>query len=304
MCFFQVVPDLHEFQKEYLQEGESIIELPIPKCYHARYPSGDESPVESVLVLENMKHKGFSVAEFSAGLTTEQAESALAAVAKLHGLSLAMKLKEGKPLDAKYPFLFQTSRATDSYQQLVERGLPQLARFLETRPGLEHIMAALAGLKPNTKELIASLLAPKEPMALITHTDFWCNNLLFREDGECRVLDWQMVTYSRPTNDVALLVVSSLPTQLRRTRTQSLLDTYWKELTSVASRLGIDIQAQLAYSRQELASDFKRSQLLALLLCIGSVDVALGDPLTEQRLVDLLQDLYDEGILSRDVLNR
>ena len=87
---------------------------------------------------------------------------------------------------------------------------------------MEGVARALARLRPLTKELMTELLAPSGSLALITHTDFWCNNLLFRPDQgrdgdeECVVLDWQMATYSRPTNDVALLLLSSLPTQLRR----------------------------------------------------------------------------------------
>ncbi|KAF6212726.1 hypothetical protein GE061_010433 [Apolygus lucorum] len=300
--YTKVAPDLHDFQKEYLPEGEEPIVLPIPKCFHARYSGADESPMESVLVLENLKFCGFDVMEFARGLSLDQAKSALAAVAKLHALSLVMKVKEGTPLDKKYPFLFQTARATDSYQQLVERGLPQLAQFLETRPGHTAVMEALATLKNDTKELISSLLAPHEPVALITHTDFWCNNLLFKDDNSCRILDWQMVTYSRPTNDVALLIVSSVPTELRRRHSETLLDHYWENFTADTKKLTVDVEADLGYTKQNLSDDYRRSQLLALLLCIGSVDVALGDPVTEQRLLDLLQDLHDDGILSKDIL--
>lgn len=302
LLVLQVAPDLHDFQKSYLMEGEESIELPIPKCYHARYSGADESPMESVLVLENMKYCGYDVMEFARGLSLDQAKSALAAVAKLHALSLVMKVKEGTPLDKKYPFLFQTARATDSYQQLVERGLPQLAQFLETRPGHTAVMESLATLKNDTKELISSLLAPHEPLALITHTDFWCNNLLFKDDNSCRILDWQMVTYSRPTNDVALLIVSSVPTELRRMHTPTLLEHYWEHFKAYTKRLTIDVEGDLSYSKEDLDRDFRRSQLLAVLLCIGSVDVALGDPVTEQRLLDLLQDLHDDGILTKDIL--
>ncbi|XP_015603813.1 uncharacterized protein LOC107271843 [Cephus cinctus] len=305
--YTQVVPDLEAFQKRQLSSPDSGIELPIPACVHAHYsPAGgtedSPEPPESFLVLENLRPRGFEGAEFSRGLTLRQAEAALSAVACLHGLSLALKTKEGRPLSERYPFLFQTARATDSYQQLVERGLPQLARFLERRPGLEAVLEALLALRPRTKEIIAALLAPEDPLALITHTDFWCNNLLFKdaEDGTCKcaILDWQMVTYSRPTNDIALLLVSSAPTELRRRHTQSLLDKYWDALTATCTSLGLDIPKDLNYTRDDLNRDYRRSQLLALLLCIGSVDVALGDPLTEQRLIDVLEDLHNDGILS------
>lgn len=259
-------------------------------------------------MLENIKPAGYSSADFSRGLTLRQARAAMEAIARVHALSLCLKVKEGRTLSDRYPFLFQTSKATDSYQQLVERGLPQLSGFLERRPGLESVLASLNSIRSNTKELIAALLAPEEPLALITHTDFWCNNLMFREGDSqdasvtcCAILDWQMVTYSRPTNDLALLLVSSVPSELRRMHTQDLLDGYWTALTDCCRRLGVDVEREHGYTRAHLSADYRRSQLLALLLCIGSVDVALGDPLTEQRLLDVLHDLDKEGVLCADL---
>lgn len=97
-------------------------------------------------------------------------------------------------------FLFQISKATESYQQLVEQGLPQLTKFLERQKSHKRELAALAQIRPKTKSIIESLLQPIEPMGLITHTDFWCNNLLMNHTTDsvnCVILDWQMITYSR-----------------------------------------------------------------------------------------------------------
>lgn len=307
--YTQIVPDLEKFRSEHIQGAP--IALPIPKCYFAHYTAGvaDPEPIppESVLVLENIKPRNFSGAELSRGLTLQQTTAAMKAIAQIHALSLALKVKEAKSLSERYPFLFQTSKATDSYQQLVERGLPQLAQFLERRPGLEPVLECLNAIRPNTKEVIEALLSPEEPMSLITHTDFWCNNLMFKEEEgicECIILDWQMVTFSRPTNDLALLLISSVSAELRRMHTESLLDGYWEALKSTCRQLKLDIEGDLDYDRNKLGLDYKRSQLLALLLCIGSIDVALGDPLTEDRLIELLRDLYADGILSQDVNNK
>lgn len=301
-----MVPDLEQFALQHLQDSEPL-QLPIPKCYYAHYSTGTTTPevcpAESVLVLENLKLNGFTSADFFRGLTLRQASTAVEGIAKLHGMSLALKVREGKVLSEHYPFLFQTKRASDSYQQLVEIGLPQLARFLEKRPGLESVLECLNELRPKTKELIENLLSPQEPMGLITHTDFWCNNLMFREDDSscmCTILDWQMVTYSRPTNDVALLLISSVPPELRRLHTDTILDAYWKSLTTTCNRLGLSIENELGYSRKQLSDDYQKSQLLALLLCIGSIDVALGNPLTEERLLELLRDLHSDGLLQTD----
>lgn len=142
-------------------------------------------------------------------------------------------------------------------------------------------------------------MIPKEPMGLMTHTDFWCNNLMFGERDQCVILDWQMISYSRPTNDVALLLVSSLSTETRRNHSNELVDIYWEALTTHANKLGVDVEGQLEYSRYDLDEDMKESKLLAVLLCIGSVDVALGNEETEQRLLDLLTDLQAEEIFNR-----
>ncbi|XP_059476310.1 uncharacterized protein LOC132197202 [Neocloeon triangulifer] len=299
--YTQVVPDL-------LAAGGDTLEsnwLPIPHCLHATYRT---SPHHSVLVLENLKAEGYRSADFAEGLTLDQAKAALEALARMHSLSLVLKVREGSDLQQRYPFLFKTAAATDSYQQLVERGLPQLARFLQRQadehPEQEdftHILEALSALRPRTRSVIASLLAPREPLALITHTDFWCSNLLFRDsdDGrlQCAVLDWQMVAYSHPANDLALLLVSSLDAVPRRQHALELLDWYLASLERLCAPLGVSIDA-LGYTNQMLHADFKRSQLLALLLCVGSVDVALGDERTERRLLHVLRDLYEEGVLT------
>lgn len=106
-----------------------------------------------------------------------------------------------------FQFLFQIAKATDSYQQLVEQGFPQLINFLKGVDGYSDELAALEAIRLQTKSIIEKLLDPIEPMGLITHTDFWCNNLLLKRpkqtDGasdkpiECVILDWQMITYSR-----------------------------------------------------------------------------------------------------------
>lgn len=74
---------------------------------------------------------------------------------------------------------------------------------MEKISGHERELVALANIRPKTRSIIENLLQPVEPMALITHTDFWCNNLLIKDikdeelNDNCIIIDWQMVTCSR-----------------------------------------------------------------------------------------------------------
>lgn len=285
---------------------------PVPPCYYAKYRQGSDS----VLVLDNMKASGYEMVDFRTGLTTAQAVAAVEAVAKLHASALAYRLKMEVDLPQAFPFLFRPEAAAESYQQLLERGLPQLATFLHTAgaslvedasPGqqLHAVLAKLHKLRPKARETIASLLRPTSPIATLTHTDFWCNNLLFRErttstsdpsGPECCLLDWQMATYSRPTNDLALLLVTSVSGEIRRTQTGRILDAYWRRFTNTARELGLDVEKHLGYGRQDLEDEYQRSLLLAVLLGIGSVDLAIGHQATEKRLCEVLVDLSEEKV--------
>uniref|UniRef100_A0A182Q1Z2 CHK kinase-like domain-containing protein n=1 Tax=Anopheles farauti TaxID=69004 RepID=A0A182Q1Z2_9DIPT len=310
--YTSILPDLMAFQEQYIPKELGSMVISVPTCFYTQYaPLGSNTPTslgspdtaESILVLEDMRSLGYKGANFTTGLTLGQTEAAIRAIVTIHALSLGLKIKKKVDLNEKYPFLFQTKRATESYQQLVEQGMPQLTKFLEQKPGFENELKALSKIRPQTKYLIEKLLQPIEPMGLITHTDFWCNNLLFRGESDdertdsCIILDWQMVTYSRLTNDLALLLISSIPSSTRRQNTSRLLDLYYGTLKSCCLKMDVDIEADLGYSRNKMDCEYRHSLLLALLLCIGSVDIAIGNPAAEQRLLDVLRDLYDEGIL-------
>jgi thiamine kinase-like enzyme len=253
------------------------------------------------------------VTEFHLGLSLEEATSAVQSIARIHASVLAYRLRLGVDLGQAFPFLFRPEAAAESYQQLLERGLPQLATFLHTadRPELHAVLAKLHKMRPRARETIANLLRPASPIATLTHTDFWCNNLLFRHktaegatadvgDGaagvECSILDWQMATYSRPTNDLALLLVTSVAGDVRRTRTGHILDAYWNQFCQTAASLGLDVEGQLNYGRRELETEYEQSLLLAVLLGIGSVDLAIGHQATEERLCEVLVDLSNEKV--------
>lgn len=145
----------------------------------------------------------------------------------------------------------------------MEQGLPNLLKFLQEKGNFDNEINALRQLHSNTKVLIKNLLQPSELMGVMTHTDFWCNNLLFREklddnrNDNCVILDWQMITYSKPTNDLALLITTSLPSDIRRQHSTKLLDLYYNLLRSNCGKFSIDLEIDLQYSRNKLECDYR-----------------------------------------------
>ena len=299
-----LLPALQQFciaQGDSSGGGEGLPWWPVPPCFYAKYRQGSDS----VLVLENMKSSGYAVQDFTRGLSLAQAKAAVQSIARIHASALVYRIKLDVDLGQAFPFLFRPEAAAESYQQLLERGLPQLASFLHTSaadlPELHAVLAKLHKLRPRARETIANLLRPASAIATLTHTDFWCNNLLFRSSAssdavECSVIDWQMATYSRPTNDLALLLVTSVSGEVRRNETPVILDAYWTSFCRTAANLGLDVEGQLNFNRRDLDVEYQQSLLLAVLLGIGSVDLAIGHEATEKRLCQVLVDLSDEKV--------
>lgn len=180
-----------------------------------------------------------------------------------------------------FQYLFKVSKAAESYQQVIEQGLPQIAKFLEKIPGREDQLRVLTALRPKSRTILEDILKPVEPMGLITHTDFWSNNLMFNEESKmpCIILDWQMITYSRcitqiitfchnhlfncmiidfrPTNDIALLIISSLPSKIRRENTGKLLDLYYTTIKSNLNNFDINLEDDLGYTRAKMQEDYE-----------------------------------------------
>lgn len=248
-------------------------------------------------MLDDVTSLGYETADFAEGLTEDRAKAALHAAARLHALSLALRERDG-PLNQRFDFLFPCERAAAGYIRLVRRGLPQLELFLRRQPNCMAEAAAISALTVRAPLLLGMLLSPAEPSPL-AHADFWSGNLLFREvDGvtECMALDWQMVSLGRPMDDVALLLLSSLTPEMRREVGDSLIEEYADRLEEECRRLGA--AAAGAKVRRGLKPDWPRAALRALLLCAGSVDVALGDPRAERRLLEAVRDLHSQGILA------
>ena len=300
----RLLPDVAAFQRRCL--GSALPPL-APVCYHAEH----KPDCESILVLADLRASGFSVCDFSTCLTEERARLALTQAARLHATTFAMRVRDSVDLLAKYDFLLRPQEAAALYDHFLGRGLPHLIDFLKglQRPELAGVIARLKTYVTENTALFHGLVTAKSHLSAVTHSDFWCNNLLFRDapsggaaptgadaGAQCRVIDFQLAQVSTPTNDVALLLLSSLSAEVRRQRTGALLRHYWDQLTATARRFGVCLETEYEYSLERLEQDYRRSRKLALLLCAGSVDVTQSCRRREERLVALLTDMFAEGV--------
>ena len=273
--------------------------LPIPICYH----SSHKETAESVLVLEDLGGKGFKIEALTRGLTLMQATAALRALAKVHAASLLYQTKENINMRQKFPYLLSPEQALASFQSLVNRGLPLLVKFLENK--IEHKAIRDQLQEYQSEEKVTSVIekafeqSPK--LNTLVHCDFWVNNLLFGGSDfqtSCCIIDWQLVTYGRPAIDLSLLLTTSLNPNVRRASKKTLLMTYWTEFKSHLNEAGYDVDELVqGYDMLELEEDLKSAEAMAALVMVGSVDLALGVPEREERVLTILKDYFENGVL-------
>ena len=80
----------------------------------------------------------------------------------------------------------------------------------------------------------------------VTHNDYRPDNMLFGDDGQIIVVDWQTAALGHNAGDVAYLIGGAFAPADRREIEGSLLDTYHRELVE---------QGVSGYSRTDLAED-------------------------------------------------
>lgn len=291
----QIKPALEGVERQYLTEDAFGV-IWSPDLYYAKH----KEAAESILVLADMCQRGFKVQDLTEGLTVPQAQAALTTLANVHAAAFTLEVKEKKPLQERYPYLLSMEQATESFHCLVDRGLPLLLKYLESRKDRAAVREALHRYSgERTAEVFRSVLAPSDKLNTLVHCDFWCNNLLFKKEGDatrCCIIDWQMVTYGRPAIDVAMLICTSLEASERRKHAPELVSDYWDAFTSRLTKFGIEKEA-IKLTKEDLVADFKAAQAMSALVVVGSVDIALGNAAREERVLELLTDLMNEGVL-------
>lgn len=130
----------------------------------------------------------------------------------------------------------------------------------------------------------------------LVHGDYRLDNLLFGDTGRLWAVDWQTLAVGLPTRDIALLISSGLPTEVRREHERGIVEAYRRRLFE----LGIG-----QYAQQECWDDYRLSlvqtPLIAVFGCAySSVRTPRGDEMFAtmiRRGTQAIRDLGTQDLL-------
>lgn len=188
--------------------------LRIPRCIH----SGADP---YVLVLEDLHP--LSSGDQVAGPTLEQAHVAIDAAATLHGTwfdrpelhELTWMPDISDPMSASVGAMF-------------DMGWPTfLARYQDSLP--ERVLRWCEAFAPRVVDWIGTY---SEWPCTLTHGDFRLDNMFFSPDGSMTLIDWQLSMRAPSTTDLVYFLGTNLPTDMRRSVQDDLIDRYSRAMRS------------------------------------------------------------------------
>ncbi|XP_076249222.1 uncharacterized protein LOC143188702 [Calliopsis andreniformis] len=224
-----------EFINLQLESGVKDEDLDIltPKYFGGRLGlhNLEEFDEQAVIVLENLKYSGYSTEDRISGLDKKHTEHALEALAKLHAIAIALKIKKPQLFkkmisDVMAEIINETTEKC--VMGMIEKARADIKDTEEAKPYLDRVNRTIEfgiNIKKDTQK-------PKEPWGTLVHSDFWVNNMMFRhgENGEIidvKIVDFQLSAYDYGINDLIFFLVSSVETEILDNKFSDMLDYYY-----------------------------------------------------------------------------
>ncbi|CAH1118998.1 unnamed protein product [Phaedon cochleariae] len=248
LCYTVMIPALIAFQKEFkVPEKKSIANL-FPKCYGARF-SLDENSNQvddgAVIILENLKQKGYYTGDRLVGLDFEAAQVILKDLARFHATSIALKKLRPEVFEEKLMACTMPGSGANALPEQFasahkdglrdsSKEIPVLKPYLEK---IQKVCDRFSGLsKPE----------PNETWGTICHADFWMSNtmLLNSASGKpisSKIVDLQFAIYASALTDLVFFLFTSVINSVLEKSYETFLKVYYDSFIDTLKDYSIDM---------------------------------------------------------------
>ncbi|XP_076643950.1 uncharacterized protein LOC143354089 [Halictus rubicundus] len=239
-----------EFEKLQLECGVEDKDLSIlaPKYFGGRLGlrNPDKFDEQAIIILENLKYNGYGTEDRIYGLDEKHTKFALEELAKLHALTVALKLKKPQIFEKiKEDVLMDVLNETTEkcVLDMIRKAQADVKDIEEVKPYLDRVERTIEyGLEVNK-------IAPKpeEPWGTLVHNDFWVNNMMFRHDarGELvgvKIVDFQLCVYDYGIHDLLFFLVSSASKDILEHKLDDMIDYYYCSFIKSLKMLEVDTE--------------------------------------------------------------
>lgn len=238
-----ILPAYNQLERECGLKDDELFKL-LPKFYGMRLSLDPnvEFDDDAVMLLENLKTKGYYTGKRAIGYDLEHSKHAIRAMARFHALGMAMKYK--KP-DMFEVFKYRSKCIDFENNNDMQASNEILLKKMKEDPEMNVYYEKAVELFNPEVMLKAWKDPPNEPWSTIIHSDFWVNNILFHrgEDGkvdDVKFVDFQNYLFFSPLRELVFYLFSSVDDNVHENHIEELIDLYHKTFIDVLTRMRCD----------------------------------------------------------------
>ena len=248
--YTKVVPAMMKYQT---QKGPKIMP-PLPKCFYGKFDG-----THGVLVLENLRDKGYEMGDVKIGLDYEESLAVMKAYAVFHALGYNLQKQVGTEMEKEFPAIFKMDMS--SIKEFLNHVIETAEKIVSKEPNQEKIIEKLKMNNKNVFELMDDAAKPLS-MPTICHGDPWMNNLMIvktkPEVGEKEIsailLDLQLNYFGTGACDLGEIIASSCQAKVQKDNIQEILATYHKTFNETLDALNVPAD----YSYDAFQKEYKQ----------------------------------------------
>ncbi|XP_076177166.1 uncharacterized protein LOC143151692 [Ptiloglossa arizonensis] len=286
-----------EFTNLQLENGvkEESLSIIAPRYFGGRLGlrNPEHFDEQALIILENLKYSGYSTEDRILGLDKKHTEFALEKLAKLHALTIALKIKKPQ-LFKKMASEVLTEVLNESTEKcvidLVRKVQADIKDIEEAKPYLDRINRTIEfgiQLNKNAKK-------PEEPWATLVHNDFWVNNMMFQHDerGELidmKIVDFQLCIYDYGINDLIFFLVSSVKEEVLDNKFNEMIDYYYSCFIKLLKTLDVDTEK---FSKQKFDEIVNHCGPIKFNQCMMMTQVIQAPRQSAPDIKDLKGDIF------------
>ncbi|XP_060532472.1 uncharacterized protein LOC132705697 [Cylas formicarius] len=288
----KLLPEFDEFQNE-----RHILN---PFASVARLYGSIAEEYREVLLLENLKARGFRLCNKKEPLNSEHLELGVREYARFHSVSFAFKqLQPEKFSSITEPI---KKSVVEEFMDVNEDPNKQRAFFMDTIEALAHSPQTQTKVMEFAKNWLKLFkeACSNSRYNVVSHGDCWSANLMFQYEDEenptkpsqLRLIDWQMVGLNLPIADLSyFLYVNGGKEDFYDYK--KYLGIYHNTLGESLSAFGCDVEAIYSFSTFE--QQWKTYSKLGLLNGIVMLGQMVSDAPTHDfvELADKGEDIFD-----------
>ncbi|KAF5269655.1 hypothetical protein FQR65_LT05995 [Abscondita terminalis] len=240
------IPTREEFDDEF--RSKSYIEV-VNKI--APYPYYLSMQPKQMLVLEDLSALNYKMCNRQKGLDLNHCLLTIKKLAYLHAASLAIYEENPEVISTCRNF-----QKTSLYNSFFEVSFQETIKACRREPSLQKFVK---NIKREFLEKYVTARKPDPNLNVLIHSDFWCNNFLFRYNddeslNDVLFVDFQINIFASPFYDLHFFLASSPNLEVKKMHTSTILNCYYEAFTNYANDLNVRTKIP---NRNEFHKEFR-----------------------------------------------